>query len=468
MLWEVDIYPAPGQPDMAGRQVAAQAADLGLAAELAVVAARGYLVEGAIDAEQIALIARELLVDGVVERSVIRPVGHPELLQPQTNGSRIGSALAGEAHPGASQSPNSRLIHVLPKPGVMDPVAQSALGAIADLQLPVTGVRTFRKYWFDGLDEAVLATLSAKVLANDAIEQVVVGPLPFSTLEVGSDYRFQRVHVPLRELDDAALAQLSRTGQLYLSVEEMRTIQAHFRELGRDPTDIELETVAQTWSEHCSHKTLAGRIAYRDPQGKRHFENMLKETIFAATQQIRRDLGADDWCVSVFKDNAGVVRFDDEYNVCFKVETHNHPSALEPYGGANTGIGGVIRDPLGTGLGAKPICNTDVFCFAPPDIASESSALPAGVLHPRAASCKAWCPAVRRLRQSDGNSHGQRGRLLRPALFGQPAGLLRQRGHPAARLLVQGGDGRRSASGGPGRPHRARRHSRAPRSVRPN
>jgi phosphoribosylformylglycinamidine synthase II len=161
----------------------------------------------------------------------------------------------------------------------------------------------------------------------------------------------------------------------------MQTIQRQFRELGRDPTDVELETLAQTWSEHCSHKTLAGRIAYRDEQGERHFENMLKETIFAATMQIRRELGPRDWCVSVFEDNAGVIRFDDQFNVVFKVETHNHPSALEPYGGANTGLGGVIRDPLGTGLGARPVCNTDVFCFAPPD--TPPSELPAGVLHPR-------------------------------------------------------------------------------------
>ena len=137
---------------------------------------------------------------------------------------------------------------------------------------------------------------------------------------------------------------LSREGQLYLQLAEMQTIQRHFAELGREPTDIELETIAQTWSEHCSHKTLAGRIAYRDEHGERQFENMLKETIFAATQELRRRWGDDDWCVSVFKDNAGIVRFDDEFNVCFKVETHNHPSALEPYGGANTGLGGVIRD----------------------------------------------------------------------------------------------------------------------------
>src|SRR4029450_2790725 len=119
------------------------------------------------------------------------------------------------------------------------------------------------------------------------------------------------------------------------------------------------------------------------PEGRgepRRYNNLLKETIFGATQEIRKRLGQDDWCVSVFEDNAGVVRFDEKFNVCFKVETHNHPSAIEPYGGANTGLGGVIRDPMGTGLGAKPICNTDVFCFAPPDTAPES--LPPGVLHP--------------------------------------------------------------------------------------
>src|SRR5260370_6006106 len=140
---------------------------------------------------------------------------------------------------------------------------------------------------------------------------------------------------------------------------------------------MEVETLAQTWSEHWSHKTLKGLI---DFDGRR-IDNLLKETSFGATQEIRRRLGADDWCVSVFEDNAGVVRCDEHYHVCFTVETHNPPSAIEPYGGANTGLGGVIRDPLGTGLGAKPICNTAVFCFAPPDAPPES--LPPGVLHPR-------------------------------------------------------------------------------------
>ena len=147
----------------------------------------------------------------------------------------------------------------------------------------------------------------------------------------------------------------------------MQTIRQHFRDFGREPTDVELETIAQTWSEHCSHKTLAGRIAYRDEQRRAPIREYAQgNDLRRDADDSRSDWARDDWCVSVFEDNAGVVRFDDEFNVAFKVETHNHPSALEPYGGANTGIGGVIRDIMGTGMGAKPICSTDVFCFAPP------------------------------------------------------------------------------------------------------
>ena len=358
MLWEVDIYP---QNDLAGRRVAAEAAELGLASQLAVTSAQGYLIQTAAPRDQVFRIAAELLADRVVERTVVAPVGDPCLAEPPA-----GCRLA---------------IHVLPKPGVMDPVAQSAQSAIADFGMKVEAIRTFKKYWTGDLADDRLELLCSKVLSNDAIEQVMVGPLAISQLEVGSPYAFQLVTVPLRGMDDAALSRLSLEGQLYLSLAEMRTIRAHFQSLGHDPTDVELETIAQTWSEHCSHKTLTGRMIYRDGSGERHFENMLRETIFAATLKIRQEAGANDWCVSVFQDNAGVVRFDDRYHAVFKVETHNHPSALEPYGGANTGIGGVIRDPMGTGLGAKPVANTDVFCFAPPDTPSE--AVPAGVLHPR-------------------------------------------------------------------------------------
>ena len=267
----------------------------------------------------------------------------------------------------------------------MDPVAQSAEAAARDFGLTIDAIRTLRKYWIAGASDQQLSKISDRILANDAVEQVIVGPLAFDRLQMGSEYEFSLQTVELDSLDDAGLMRLSREGQLYLQLAEMQTIQKHFAELGRQPTDVELETIAQTWSEHCSHKTLAGRIAYRDENGTRQFENMLKETIFAATQELRKRWASkqdrDDWCVSVFQDNAGIVRFDEQYNLAFKVETHNHPSALEPYGGANTGIGGVIRDTIGTGMAAKPICNTDVFCFAPPD--TPTDALPPGVLNPK-------------------------------------------------------------------------------------
>jgi len=360
MLWEVDIYPGEGHLDRAAERIAADAAELGLG-DVRLAAAHGYLVQGSLGRGEIDRLACELLADTVVERTVVGAVGDASLAEPPGDG--------------------WRLVHVLPKPGVMDPVAQSALSAIADFGFEADAVSTLRKYWLAGIPDERLEALCAKILANDAVEQVVVGPLTFDRIELGSPYRFHLATVPLRAMDDDALARLSREGQLYLSLVEMQTIQAQFRELDRDPTDVELETIAQTWSEHCSHKTLAGRISYRDEHGTRDFQNMLKETIFASTQQLRRQWGDDDWCVSVFEDNAGVIRFDDQFHVVFKVETHNHPSALEPYGGANTGLGGVIRDPLGTGLGAKPVANTDVFCFAPPDTPPES--LPQGVLHPK-------------------------------------------------------------------------------------
>lgn len=363
MLWEVDIFAAPGLPDIIGSEAAADAADLGFSSSLTLGAAHGYLIQGDLTREQIDLLVSKLLADSVVERATIGKVGDASL----------DVSLTGA---------KGRIVYVLPKPGVTDTVADAAREAAAEYQVVPEAVRTFKKYWIDGVDDEELDRLARKLLSNDAIEQVAYDKLGFDSLQVGSQYKFELVTVPIRAMSDDDLMTLSREGQLYLSLVEMQTIKEHFVKLDRDPTDVELETVAQTWSEHCSHKTLAGIIEYDDGTGqKRRFNNMLKETIFDSTVKIRENLGDDDFCVSVFVDNAGVVKFDDEYNVCFKAETHNHPSALEPYGGANTGVGGVIRDSMGTGLGAKPICNTDVFCFAPPHL--DPSELPDGVLHPR-------------------------------------------------------------------------------------
>ena len=369
-LWQIDIYPAEDEIDREGARTSEEIHELGIGDDVSVVFARSFLVQGELDQGQAEQLAESLLADSVTERTVVAQTGQPELNQPP------------------QEDLQPRLVNVLPKPGVMDPVAASTISAARDIGYGVTAVRTMRKYWISGVDESTFQRICRRALSNDSIEQVVTGPLDIEELDVGSQYEFELVRVPIRELTDQQLETLSREGQLYLTLVEMQTIRDHFVSLDRDPTDIELESIAQTWSEHCSHKTLAGRIHYRGvgkdgtPEGdERRYENMLKETIFAATQTIRKNLGDQDWCVSVFKDNAGVVTFDDQYHACFKVETHNHPSALEPYGGANTGIGGVIRDPMGTGMGAKPVCNTDVFCFAPPDTPADQ--LPPGVLHPR-------------------------------------------------------------------------------------
>jgi len=176
------------------------------------------------------------------------------------------------------------------------------------------------------------------------------------------------------------LLALSKKGLLALNLDEMRTIQQHYRQEGREPTDVELETLAQTWSEHCSHKTFKATIDYREVDSHGHvleqeiIPGLLKHYIMRATRQVERP-----WVVSAFSDNAGIVRFTETQDIAFKVETHNHPSAIEPFGGANTGVGGVIRDVLG--VSAQPIACTDILCFGPPDTPSQH--LPPGILSPR-------------------------------------------------------------------------------------
>jgi phosphoribosylformylglycinamidine synthase len=175
--------------------------------------------------------------------------------------------------------------------------------------------------------------------------------------------------------DARALSAMNRARGWSLDEAELHAIQAYFKSQGREPTRAEVETVAQTWSEHCKHKTFTSPVLYRDGKARKLYKNLLADTVMAATRSLNKP-----WCLSVFRDNAGVVDFDGKWAVAFKVETHNHPCAVEPYGGAETGVGGVIRDVLGVGLGAKPILNTDIFCFCPPD---REDSIPDGVLHPR-------------------------------------------------------------------------------------
>ncbi len=149
-----------------------------------------------------------------------------------------------------------------------------------------------------------------------------------------------------------------RGGPLALDLDAMKAIRDYFRTLKRKPTDVELESLAQTWSEHCKHTIFANPLD--DLR-----EGLFKTYIKAATERIMEK--KPGFCVSVFKDNSGAIAFDDEYLITHKVETHNSPSALDPFGGAITGIVGVNRDTMGFGLGAKPVINTYGFCFACPE-----------------------------------------------------------------------------------------------------
>lgn len=364
-MWRIEIRDKAGIFDAVGEGIRKDILDLGMHTVRTVRFSPVYTLEPDLPEEQVRLIASRLLVD---------PICQEFFLFPPSSVSRLPSL-------------KEHIIEVAYNPGVMDPVEESTLKGIRDLG--VTGaasVRTSKKYHIDGdLTADQLKTISEKLLYNKLIQHVV-GPqaeCPQTPRSIG--YKFRLITVDVLNASDKKLKEISGKGQLFLNLPEMRAIQQYFKKLGRNPTDCELETLAQTWSEHCWHKTFRGKIDYTEKLATGHsplvtkhkrINNLLKSTIMKATVELNKP-----WCVSVFHDNSGVIRFDKDYNVCFKVETHNHPSALEPFGGANTGIGGVIRDPLGTGLGAKPILNTDVFCFGPPDYPFKD--LPHGSLHPK-------------------------------------------------------------------------------------
>ena len=349
MIWQIDVALKAGLLDSVGEAVKQEAAAIGLAGLDRVCYVRVFVIDTDAARQDVDRIAAQLLCDPVVDRYT------------------IGEPVLDAAVPGL------QIVQVVRKPGVMDPVEASTLKGIADMGLSAAAVRTARKYYLYGsLSEDDARRLGEKVLANDIIEHLIMGGEKIREIPKAAHASFDRVEIPLLDADDDEMIRISTEGVLSLNLAEMKLIQDHYRALGRNPTDVELETLAQTWSEHCVHKTFRGIINYNGEI----IDNLLKQTVVRVTRELDKP-----WCLSVFKDNSGVIQFDDRWGVAFKVETHNHPSALEPYGGAGTGIGGVIRDPMGTGMGAKPILNTDVFCFGPPDYPSEK--LPKGTLHPR-------------------------------------------------------------------------------------
>ena len=299
------------------------------------------------------------------------------------------------------------LIEVGFRPGVTDNVGRTAKEAIQYLTGRLfsagEGVYTSVQYLLRGdLDEAAAERIASGLLANGLIQRWAIVPAGRFDRQHGLSVVVPKVEVgaaqaePAREIDldvsDEALLAISREGMLALNLEEMKAIRDYIADpavqaaraavgLGEKLTDAELEALAQTWSEHCKHKIFSARIDYDDGSGRRQqIDSLFKTFIVGATRDVRAAKGEKDFCLSVFKDNAGVIRFNDDWSLVFKVETHNSPSALDPYGGALTGIVGVNRDPFGTGQGARLIFNTDVFCFASPFY---DKPLPPRLLHPR-------------------------------------------------------------------------------------
>jgi phosphoribosylformylglycinamidine synthase II len=291
------------------------------------------------------------------------------------------------------------------KPGVTDNVGRTAREAVELLLQrkfgPQEGIYTSVLHLIKGnLTRDQVEVIATGLLANTLIQRFEIQDrrswdpqtgirLPLPKVTGPNEARVQEIDL---QVSDADLMSISSRRTLALSLKEMKALQryarhsAHLAErkkvaLGENLTDCEVEALAQTWSEHCKHKIFNALIDYTDEEGEKHRIDSLFDTyIRRSTEEIRQRRGEKDWCLSVFRDNAGVIRFNEDWNLVFKVETHNSPSALDPYGGALTGIVGVNRDPFGTGKGAKLIFNVDTFCFAPPDYAKP---LPPRLLHPK-------------------------------------------------------------------------------------
>lgn len=370
MLFRLELSPRLGPDDGRSRATLAACRHLDLSDLPPLIVADLYFLAGELSLGEVETLAAAALLDPVAAE--LRCL-----------------SLTDEAIP----LPAPAVIEVTYLPGVTDSAADNLL-AVAH-RLGFTGVRaaaTGLSYRFAApVPVDVLDRIARELLANATVQRYTVNaPIapPFIVAQELTPDRVVVETIPLREADAEDLLALSRARRLSLDLAEMQAIQTYFRGEGRDPTDVEIETLAQTWSEHCVHKTFKAVVTYRvagaggDDDGQKTgappaaqvIDGILRTYIRAATERVNKP-----WVRSAFVDNAGIVAFDDRFDLAFKVETHNHPSALEPFGGANTGVGGVIRDILG--VSARPIANTDVLCFGPEDLPPED--LPAGVLHPR-------------------------------------------------------------------------------------
>jgi len=293
------------------------------------------------------------------------------------------------------------LIEVGYKPGVTDNVGRTSKTAIQNLLNKTLegneGVYTSTQYLLEDphLGYRDVNRITHELLANELVERWTIQSyeeVKRKGIDVPPPIIHEEENFTIGEydlnVDDAELVRISRNGVLALNLDEMKTIRDYFKRkdvidkrqqigIGPNPTDVEIETLAQTWSEHCKHKIFNAIIRFRDGEEEQIIDRLFKTYITRVTEELKKKFS---WLISVFEDNAGVIRFNDKVNIVAKIETHNTPSALEPYGGAITGIVGVNRDPLGTGRGSKLLFNIFAYCFGDPFFKEE---IRGKILHPR-------------------------------------------------------------------------------------
>ena len=371
-MYRIEVRSKPNFNDARRAGIANDIRSLGIHADVAVDVADLYFLDGELSEAGVNTLCERLLCDSVVQSFMVDQFVDDHL-------------TPSPPHP-LTQS----FVEVTFKPGVTDATADEIARAshelgIAGLHRAATGTR----YELTGeLDELQVAQIARRLLCNDVIQAYAINSVIEPNLHYATAENTLIETVAIRSAGDDDLMRISKERRLSLNLDEMRAIRDYFIEIQREPTDAEIETLAQTWSEHCVHKTFKARIQVESGQWKVDSANpppftlhssplvdgLLKTYIKKATDEI-----AAPWVKSAFVDNAGIIEFDGAFDLSFKAETHNHPSAIEPFGGANTGVGGVIRDVIA--VSARPIANTDVLCFGPQD--ADFASLPEGVLHPR-------------------------------------------------------------------------------------
>lgn len=361
MNYCVEVATKPGFRDTRAEDLKGQIELLGIPGVDSVDIADRYYLGGSLNQSDIEQLAASLLCDPIIQRArtfALRPAP-------------------------IQRSEGTFVIDVVLHPGVTDSPAESLLAGIAEIGIAgVDHAATGRRYTLRGSLEIVdVQRIATSLLANGVIQHHYINENAAPPFAAGTSTAAAVEQVPVAGLGLAELVELSTDRRLSLDGNEMQAIQAYFNRHDRAPTDLELETLAQTWSEHCVHKTFRALISYTGPPAGEDgpistttVDSILDTHIRAATDAV-----AKPWVRSAFVDDAGIVALDAETDLAFKVETHNHPSALEPFGGANTGVGGVVRDVIG--VSARPIANTNILCFGPEEMPPE--VLPEGVLHPK-------------------------------------------------------------------------------------